>query len=251
MPGLLDGKVAFITGGGSGIGAATARILAGEGARVAVTDINDAGGRQAVTEIQEAGGDALYLHLDVTVEDEVRAAIQETVGHFGRLDCAVNGAGINDEEVPPVDYSKDSWDRIIAINLTGVWLCVQAEIRQMLKSGGGSIVNISSGAGLRGRPHKAPYAASKHGVIGITKSVAIAYGSDGIRVNAICPGLIDTPMSAPTLGDPELAVQAIGEQVSGRFGEARDVGEVIAWLCSDAASFVTGVALPVDGGSLA
>jgi NAD(P)-dependent dehydrogenase (short-subunit alcohol dehydrogenase family) len=251
MAGSLDGKVAFVTGGGSGIGAATARILAREGARVAVTDINDEGGRQVVAEILEAGGDARYMHLDVTSEDEVGAAIQETVDHFGHLDCAVNSAGINDLEVPPVDYSKENWDRIIAINLTGVWLCIQAEVRQMLTSGGGSIVNVSSGAGLRGRPHKAPYAASKHGIIGITTSVAMAYGSDGIRVNAICPGLIDTPMSEPTLGDPVLAEQAIREQIMGRYGEAMEVGEVIAWLCGDAASFVTGVALPVDGGALA
>ena len=251
MAGFLDGKVAFITGGGSGIGAATARILAREGVRVTVTDINDGGGRQTAAEIRDAGGDALYVHVDVTAEDDVRAGIQETVDHFGRLDCAVNSAGINGEQIPPVDYSKESWDRVIAINLTGVWLCVQAEIRQMLMSGGGSIVNVSSGAGLRGRPHKAPYAASKHGVIGITKSVAMHYGSDGIRVNAVCPGLIDTPLSAPTLADPVLAAQAIREQVLGRFGESQEVGEVIAWLCSDAASFVTGVALPVDGGALA
>ncbi len=251
MAGSFDGKVAFVTGGGSGIGAAAARILAREGARVAVTDINDEGGRRVVAEIADAGGQAVYLHLDVTAEDEVRAGIQETVDHFGRLDCAVNSAGINDLEVPPVDYSKDYWDRIIAINLTGVWLCVQTQVRQMLTSGGGSIVNISSGAGLQGRPHKAPYAASKHGVIGITKSVAMAYGTEGIRVNAICPGLIDTPMSEPTLGDPKLAEQAIREQVMGRYAESREVGEVIAWLCSDAASYVTGVALPVDGGALA
>ncbi len=251
MAGILDEKIAFITGGGSGIGAATAKISAREGARVVVADMDDEGGQRTVSEIGNAGGEALFIHVDVTDEDGVRSAIQQTVEHFGRLDCAVNNAGIGGESRLLVDYSREAWDRVLAINLTGVWLCLQAEIRQMLATGGGSIVNMSSGAGLSGHPYNPPYSASKHGVIGITKSAAIQYGSSGIRINAVCPGVIETPMAAPMIGDPEKSESLLGRHALGRFGKPEEVGEAVAWLCSDAASYVTGIAMPVDAGYLA
>ena len=164
------------------------------------------------------------------------------------LDCAFNNAGIAGELTPLADYSREAWDRVIAINLTGVWLCVQQEIRQMLTNGGGSIVNTASVAGLIGSSSLAAYSASKHGVIGITRSAAKGYGSAGIRVNAVCPGVIDTPLAAPLLDDPAVSEITLRRHALGRFGEPREVGEVVAWLCSDAASFVTGVAMPVDAG---
>jgi len=251
MAGILDEKVAFITGGGSGIGAATAKIFAREGARVVVADVDDEGGRRTVSEVGDAGGEALFIHVDVTDEDGVRSAIQQTVEHFGRLDCAVNNAGTNGEPGPVAGYSREAWDRVIAVNLTGVWLCLQAVIRQMLTTGGGSIVNISSGAGLSGHPFNAPYSASKHGVIGLTKSAALQYGADGIRVNAVCPGVIETPMVTFTKSHPELAEALLKRHALGRFGQPDEIAEAIAWLCSDAASYVTGIAMPVDAGYLA
>ena len=251
MAGILDEKVAFITGGGSGIGAATAKIFAREGARVVVADVDDEGGRRTVSEVGDAGGEALFIHVDVTDEDGVRSAIQQTVEHFGRLDCAVNNAGTTGEPGPVAGYSREAWDRVIAVNLTGVWLCLQAVIRQMLTTGGGSIVNISSGAGLSGHPFNAPYSASKHGVIGLTKSAALQYGADGIRVNAVCPGVIETPMVTFTKSHPELAEALLKRHALGRFGQPDEVAEAIAWLCSDAASYVTGIAMPVDAGYLA
>ncbi len=251
MTGFLDDKVAFITGGASGIGAATARIFVREGAKVVVSDVNDEGGRQTVAKILDAGGEAIFIHADVSEEDDVRSAIRQTVDHFGRLDCAVNNAGTNGEPGPLVDYSRKAWDRVIAVNLTGVWLCLQEEIRQMLATGGGAIINVSSGAGLSGHPFNAPYSASKHGVIGLTKSAAIQYGSAGIRINAVCPGVIKTPMVSDLKSDPALSGPLLERHALGRFGEPEEVGEAIAWLCKEAASFVTGVALPVDAGYLA
>ena len=252
MAGSLDDKVAFITGGGSGIGAATAKVFARVGARVAVVvNKNLEGGQQTASEIQEAGGEALLIRADVSKEDDVRSAVQETVDHFGRLDCAFNNAGIAGESKLVVDYSRAEWDLVIAVNLTGVWLCVQEEIRQMLTTGGGAIVNMASIAGLRGNPPNAPYSASKHGVIGITKSAAKQYGSEGIRVNAVCPGGIETRMVAEVIDDPAISESLLRRQALGRFGEPGEVGEVVAFLCSDAASFVTGVAMPVDAGFVA
>ncbi len=251
MTGSLDDKVAFITGGGSGIGAATAKVFAREGAKVAVAEVNDDGGQQTVTEIRDAGGEALFIHTDVSEEDDVRSAVQQTVDHFGRLDCAFNNAGIFGESNLTADYSREAWDRVIAVNLTGVWLCVREQIGQMLATGGGAIVNMASVAGLSGNPMGPAYSASKHGVIGVTKSAAKGYGSKGIRVNAVCPGIIDTPLSAPLPDDPEIAERLLRRHALGRWGEPREVGEVVAWLCSDAASFVTGVAMPVDAGYMA
>ena len=188
------------------------------------------------------------MQADVSDEEQIRSAIEQTVDRFGRLDCAFNNAGIGGGGFTPLaDYSREAWDRVIAVNLTGVWLCVQQEVRQLLTNGGGSIVNAASVAGMVGWGAGA-YSASKHGVIGITRSAARGYGSAGIRVNAVCPGVIATPLAASVIDDPAVSETILGRRALGRFGEPRDVGEVVAWLCSDAASFVTGVAMPVDAG---
>ena len=248
MVSSLEGKVALVTGASSGIGAATAKIFAREGASVALLARSIERGEQVASEIQAGGGEAMFIQTDVSEEEEVRSAIEQTVSRFGRLDCAFNNAGIIGELAPIADYSRETWDRVIAINLTGVWLCVQYEIRQMLENGGGSIVNNSSVGGLIGASSGVAYSASKHGVIGITRSAAKGYGSVGIRVNAICPGLIETPMGTPLIEDPEAEKAFRDVHALGRFGESDEVGEVVAWLCSDAASFVTGIAMPVDAG---
>ena len=248
MAGSLEGKVAFITGAGSGIDAATAKIFAREGASLALLDVNVEGGQQIASEIGSGGGEAIFIQGDVSEEEDVRSAIEQTVSRFGRLDCAFNNAGFGQRLGDQItEIPREAWDRMIAVNLTGVWLCVQQEVRQMLENRGGSIVNTASMAGLIGWAG-GPYSASKHGVIGITKSVAKVYGSAGIRVNAVCPGVIETPMSAPLTDDPEVSETLLGRHVFGRFGQPREVGEVVAWLCSDAASFVTGIAMPVDAG---
>ena len=248
MAGSLDGKVGLITGASSGIGATTAKIFAREGASVTLLDVNVDGGQRVASEIQSGGGDAMVMQVDVSLEEEVRSAIEQTVNRFGRLDCAFNNAGIFGVSSTLVDYSREAWDRMIAVNLTGVWLCIQQEIRQMLENGGGSIVNTASVAGLIGAPTWSAYSASKHGVLGITRSAAKEYGSAGIRVNAVCPSVIDTPLAAPLTDDPDFSEILLRRHALGRFGEPREVGEVVAWLCSDAASFVTGVAMPVDAG---
>ena len=249
MAGSLDGKVALVTGASSGIGAATAKIFAREGASVALLDVNADGGHRVASEILSGGGDAMFVQADVSEEEQVRSAIEQSVGRFGRLDCAFNNAAIAGDLTPLAEHSREAWDRVIAINLTGVWLCVQQEIRQMLANGGGSIVNAASAVGLVGSSLAPAYSASKHGVIGITRSAAKGYGSAGIRVNAVCPGVIDSPMAVFRLADdPEIPKLMLQRHALGRFGEPREVGEVVAWLCSDAASFVTGVAMPVDAG---
>ena len=249
MAGSLDGKVALVTGASSGIGAATAKIFAREGASVALLDVNADGGHRVASEILSGGGDAMFVQADVSEEEQVRSAIEQSVGRFGRLDCAFNNAAIAGDLTPLAEHSREAWDRVIAINLTGVWLCVQQEIRQMLANGGGSIVNAASAVGLVGSSLAPAYSASKHGVIGITRSAAKGYGSAGIRVNAACLGVIDSPMAVFRLADdPEIPKLMLQRHALGRFGEPREVGEVVAWLCSDAASFVTGVAMPVDAG---
>jgi NAD(P)-dependent dehydrogenase (short-subunit alcohol dehydrogenase family) len=249
--GTLEGKVAFVTGGSDGIGEATARVFAREGAKVAIADVNDEGGRRVVDSIIESGGEAIFIHADVSEEVEVKSAIQQTVDHFGGLDCAFNNAGILGETELTADYSRESYDRVIAINLTGVWLCVQEQVRYMLDHGGGSIVNTASVAGLQGSQMLPAYSAAKHGVIGITKSTAKGYGLDGIRVNAVCPGIIETRLASPLIEDPVSTERAMNRQVFARFGKTSEVAEAVAWLSSDAASFVTGVAMPVDAGYMA
>ena len=248
------GKVALVTGASSGIGRASARAFARQGASVVVSDVAVEGGEETVRLIEEDGGEASFVEADVSKAAEVEALVGRTVEAYGRLDYAFNNAGIEGRMATnTADYPEEDWDRVIAINLKGVWLCMKHEIPQMLGQGGGSIVNNSSVEGLVGLQGTSAYAASKHGVVGLTKTVALEYAQSGIRVNAVCPGLIRTPMvERYTGGDAETEAQwaAIFEPV-GRMGSAEEVAEAVVWLCSDAASFVTGHAMAVDGGFVA
>jgi len=250
----LEGKIALVTGGGSGIGRATALTFSREGARVVVADIVVEGGEETVRMIKEADADAdaVFVKTDVSKAAEVEALINKVVETYGRLDCAFNNAGIEGEQAPLADSPEENWDRVININLKGVWLCMKYEIPQMLKQGGGAIVNTSSVAGLVGFQGIAPYVASKHGVLGLTKTAALEYATTGIRVNAVCPGVIQTPMiDRFTGGNPEAAAQFAALEPVGRLGTPEEIGEAVVWLCSEAASFVTGHPMVVDGGFVA
>jgi NAD(P)-dependent dehydrogenase (short-subunit alcohol dehydrogenase family) len=250
----FSGKVALVTGSASGIGRSCAQLFAREGASVVVSDVALEGGEQTVRLIEEDGGEASFVEADVSKGAQVEALVGRTVEAYGRLDYAFNNAGIEGRMATnTADYPEEDWDRVIAINLKGVWLCMKHEIAQMLSQGGGSIVNNSSVEGLVGLEGTSAYAASKHGVVGLTKTAALEYAQSGIRVNAVCPGLIRTPMvERYTEGDAETEAQwaAIFEPV-GRMGSAEEVAEAVVWLCSEAASFVTGHAMAVDGGFLA
>jgi NAD(P)-dependent dehydrogenase (short-subunit alcohol dehydrogenase family) len=249
MTGRLDGKVALVTGGSSGIGRATALAFAREGAKVVIADVAIEGCHDTATQIREAGGDALCVETDVSKADQVKALIDEIVETYGRLDYAFNNAGIEGEQAPTADCAEENWDRVIGINLRGVWLCMKHEIPQMLKQGGGAIVNMSSVAGLVGFPNIPAYTASKHGVLGLTKTAALEYAKQGIRVNAVCPGVIRTAMVERFVGgDPEAEAQLTASEPIGRMGTPEEVAEAVVWLCSDAASFVTGHPMVVDGG---
>ncbi len=252
MPGRLDNKIALVTGAGSGIGRATALVFAREGAKVMVADIVVEGGQETVQQIEAAGGEAIFVKADVSQAADVEALIMKTVETYGRLDCAFNNAGIEGGVKPTIDCTEEEFDRTIAVNLTGVWLCMKYEIQQMLSQGGGTIVNTASAAGLVGFPGLPDYVASKHGVVGLTKTAALEYAKSGIRVNAVCPGVIQTPMvergAQLSPGFDELAVSM---EPVGRFGQPSEVGEAVVWLCSDAASFVTGIPMQVDGGLVA
>jgi NAD(P)-dependent dehydrogenase (short-subunit alcohol dehydrogenase family) len=210
MPGQLDSKVALVTGGSSGIGRATALTFAREGAKVVVADMQPDGGHQTVHMIQESGGEATFVPVDVTRAADVEAMIAKAVQTYGRLDCAYNNAGVGSRaRAPLADYPEEDWHRIIAINLTGVWLCMKYEIPQMLQQGGGAIVNTASIAGLVGLSETSAYVASKHGVVGITRTAALEYARQGIRVNCVCPGYIRTPMTAQSMSDPDRLAQMI------------------------------------------
>lgn len=250
MARMLEGKTAIVTGGGSGIGRATALVLAREGARVLVGDVDSKGGEETCRLIKEQGGSAAFCSCDVTKAGDVEAMVAIAVKVYGRLDCAFNNAGVGVMKTT-VDCTEEEWDQVLNVNLKGVWLCMKYEIAQMLKQGGGAIVNTSSVGGLVGTAGVGAYVASKHGVIGLTKTAALEYVRNGIRVNAVCPGVILTPMVEPLFADPEKRKFFESVTPTGRFGKPEEVAEAVAWLCSDAASLVTGAALPVDGGVVA
>ena len=252
MAANLHGKVALVTGGSSGIGRSAALVFAREGAKVVVADVPTEGGRETVQLIENKGGEAIFVSANVTEPAEVEQMIHKTVETYGRLDCAHNNAGVWGATVPTADYPESDWDRIIDINLEGVWLCMKYEIPQMLNQGGGVIVNTSSGAGLQGSPYACAYVAGKHGAVGLTKTAAIEYARNGIRVNAVCPGDILTPMNALVVAGLGADEKEYAEKEPiGRLGAPEEVAEVVVWLCTDAASFVTGHAMTVDGGEAA
>ncbi len=248
--GSFIGKVAFITGGSSGIGRATALAFARAGASVVVGDVAEQGNQETARLIEQEGGRALAVRCDVTQTDDVKAALEKTGETFGRLDFAFNNAGIEPKKpAPTADYDEEEWNRIIDIDLRGVFLCMKHEIPLMLAHGGGAIVNTSSGAGIIGIKGSPAYTAAKHGVIGLSRAAALDYAAQNIRINAVCPGYIDTPMMGRfTGGTPEGRAKVISEEPIGRMGRPEEIANAVLWLCSDAASFVVGHALVVDGG---
>jgi NAD(P)-dependent dehydrogenase (short-subunit alcohol dehydrogenase family) len=254
MAGMLDGKSALITGGGGGIGRAAALAFAREGARVAVADLMAEAARATVAQVNAAGGQAISLSGDVSRDADVRAMIDAVVGTYGRLDCAFNNAGIAGWQVDAIlkktaEWSEEAFDRMIAVNLKGVWLCMRHELPQMQAQGGGAIVNTASIAGLVGLPNSSAYVAAKHGVVGLTKTAALEYAEANIRVNAVCPGYIRTPMTEPSM---QLRGAAILAQTPlKRMGNPEEIAEMVAWLCSERASYVSGAAYNVDGGWMA
>jgi NAD(P)-dependent dehydrogenase (short-subunit alcohol dehydrogenase family) len=245
----FTGQVALVTGAAGGMGLDTARAFATAGAAVVLADIDGDATRSAAAELTEAGYDALGLTCDVADEDQVAALVDRTVETYGRLDMAFNNAGI---QVPPSDAADEPaevFDRVNAVNLRGVWACMKHELAQMRSQGSGAIVNCSSLGGLVGLPGRAAYHASKHGVLGLTRSAALEYAPRGIRVNAVCPGTIATPMVTDMIAKGELdTAEAIANQPINRLGEPEEIAAAVLWLCSPGASFVVGVALPVDGG---
>jgi NAD(P)-dependent dehydrogenase (short-subunit alcohol dehydrogenase family) len=257
MAGCVEGKVALVTGGASGIGLATALTVAREEAKLVIADTNADGGQHTIHMITENGGEALFVQAAVSQATAVEAMISKTVETYGRLDYAHNNAGISGRGIAgthralTADYPAERWQQVIAVNLTSVWLCMKYEILQMLHQGGGTIVNTASVAGLLGLPGSCAYVASKHGVVGLTKTAALEYAKHGIRVNCVCPGYIQTPMSAPGMEDPERMALMLASEPVGRMGKPEEVAEAVVWLCSDAASFVTGHTMTVDGGYVA
>lgn len=254
MAGLLDGKSALITGGGGGIGRATALVFAREGARVAVADVAVEAARETVAQVNAAGGQAISLAGEVTRDADVRAMIEGVISTYGRLDCAFNNAGIAGWQVDAggkktADWSEEAFDRMIAVNLKGVWLCMRHELPQMQAQGGGAIVNTGSIAGLVGLPTSSAYVAAKHGVIGLTKTAALEYADANVRVNAVCPGFIKTRMTEDTMRRRGEAI--LGQVPFHRMGNPEEIAEMVAWLCSERASYVSGAAYNVDGGWMA
>ena len=253
MANEFEGKVALVTGGGSGIGRATSLVYAKGGAKVVVVDRDVEGGEETAQLIKEAGGEAALIHADVSQAGDCQRMVEQAVLQFGRLDCAFNNAGVGGRDrVMTAEYSEEDWDRIININLKGVWLGMKYQIIQMLEQGGGAIVNTASVAGLVAIRGTCAYVASKHAVAGLTKAAALEYAQSGIRVNAVCPGYIRTPLTQPLFDTMEgFEDEAVARHPLGRLGEPHEIAEAVAWLSSDAASFVTGHTMTVDGGYVA
>jgi NAD(P)-dependent dehydrogenase (short-subunit alcohol dehydrogenase family) len=250
--GSFAGKVAFVTGAASGIGRATALAFASAGAAVVVADVSDEGNEETARLIENQGGRVLAVRCDVTRSEDVEDALRRTVGAFGRLDIAFDNAGVEQPVGPAAEVTEEQWDRIVDINLRGVFLCMRHEIPLILESGGGAIVNTSSGAGVTAVKGQAAYTAAKHGVVGLTKAAALDYAQANIRVNAICPGIIDTAMMERFTGDTaEGRQRVIGQEPVGRMGTPEEIAAAVLWLCSDTAAFVVGHALVIDGGQTA
>jgi NAD(P)-dependent dehydrogenase (short-subunit alcohol dehydrogenase family) len=247
----MQGKVALVTGGGSGIGRAASIGFARAGARVVIGDIVAEGGNRTVELIKDTGGEALFLPTDVTAAQQVERLVKAAVDTFGGLDFAYNNAGIEGAQKGLVDCTEEEWQRVIAINLTGVWLSMKYEIPAMLRRGGGSIVNTSSVMGLVGGASIPAYIAAKHGVAGLTREAALEFAKSKIRVNAVCPGAIRTPMVERIIAQGASEKYLTATQAMPRLGRPEEIAAAVVWLCSDAASFVTGVAMPVDGGWIA
>ena len=240
------GKVALVTGGSAGIGRATARAFAAAGAAVVIADVDETSGEDAARELRDAGRDAVFLRADVSQAADVTRLITETVARYGRLDCAHNNAGILGGVARLADVSEDDYDRLMSVNLKGVWLCLRAEILQMQRQGGGgAIVNTASIAGIRGSGWLPIYSTTKHGVVGLTRAAALGYAEDGIRVNAICPGYVDTQMVTST---PLLQERAAERTPMGRLATPEEIAAAVVWLCSDAAVYMTGETMVLDGG---
>lgn len=252
MAGRLENRVVLVTGAGSGIGKASALAFAEEGAKVVVEDLVVEAGEETADTIIEAGGAATFIRADVSKAVEVEEMVNKTVAIYGRLDCAYNNAGVAVSPQLTPDTAEEDWDRVMNVNLKGVWLCMKFEIPAMLKQGKGAIVNASSMVGLIGLPKRSAYAASKHGVIGLTKVAALEYADAGIRVNAICPAVVRTPLVENIIAsDPEAEAQLLSMIPMKRLATLKEIAEVVVWLCSDESSFVTGHAMLVDGGVVA
>lgn len=254
MSGILEGKSALITGGGGGIGRATALAFAREGARLAVADFNEQAAQETVALVNAAGGQAMTLTGDVTDGSVVQAMVASVVAAYGRLDCAFNNAGIAGFQVDASgkrthEWADESFDRMIDVNLKGVWLCMKYELPQMIAQGGGVIVNTGSIAGLVGLRTSSAYVAAKHGVLGLTKTAAVEYARDNIRVNAVCPGYIETNMTVDAMR--RRGTEIMGQTPFGRMGKPEEIAEMVVWLASDRASYVTGACYNVDGGYMA
>jgi NAD(P)-dependent dehydrogenase (short-subunit alcohol dehydrogenase family) len=249
MAAKLDSRVTLVTGGGSGIGRAAALACAEEGNTVIIADRDVEGGEETRRKIEGKGGEALFIKADVSRTADVQALFSQAVKQYGRLDCAFNNAGIEGESVPLAESTEEVWDRVMGVNLKGVWLCMKYELRQMLAQGRGAIVNNASVLGLVGTPSNPAYTASKHGVVGLTKSAALAYAQSGIRVNAVCPGFVQSPLTDRKFaGSPGRKDAVIARHPIGRLGTTQEIAAAVVWLFSDASSFVTGHTLTVDGG---